>query len=68
LLRLGQFEPVAFLAILIQDSRARVLEDGVVERVALDDFLADLGVEIVVGVLGFPEAAAQVEEVTELSC
>ena len=35
---------------------AGVLEDGVAERVALGD-LQDLGVEVVVGVLGFPVAA-----------
>jgi hypothetical protein len=60
----GQVEPVAFLTALEKNGRAGVLEDGVVERVALLDFLADLDVEVVVGVLGLPEAAAEVEEVT----
>jgi hypothetical protein len=61
----GQVEAVALLAVLEEDGGARVLEDGVVERVALGDLLADLGVEVVVGVLGLPEAAAQVEQVAE---
>jgi len=56
-------EPVAFFAVLKQDARARVLEDGGVERVALLDLLPDLHVKVVVGVLRLPEAAAEVEEV-----
>jgi len=34
-------------------------------RVALGDLLLNLGVEVVVGVLGLPEAAAHVEEVAQ---
>jgi hypothetical protein len=65
LLGIGQVEPVALLAVLEEDGRACVFEDGVAKRVAFGDFLADLDVEIVARVLGFPEAAAKVEEVAQ---
>ena len=51
--------------VLDQDGRAGVLEDDVAERVALCDLLADFGVEVVVGVLGFPVAADQAHGVFE---
>ena len=48
---------MASLAVLEEDGLAGVLEDDVAERVALGDLLLDLGVEVVVGVLGLPVAA-----------
>ena len=65
LLRVGQVEPVALLAALEQHRPAGVLENGVGQRVALGDLLLNLGVEVVVGVLGLPEAAAHVEQVAQ---
>jgi hypothetical protein len=55
---LGEIEAIFFLAALEQHGPARVLEDGVVERIALRYLGGDFLVEIVVGVLGLPEAAA----------
>ena len=52
-------------AVLVEDGRGGVLEDRVGERVAEGDLLADFGVELVGGVLGFPVAAVEVELVAE---
>ena len=41
--------------VLPQHRRRRVLEDDVVLRIALGELLADLGVEVVGGILGLPE-------------
>jgi hypothetical protein len=54
-----------FLAALEEDGLARVFEDDVGQRVFAFDLFLDLVVEVVVGVLGFPVAARQVEEVEE---
>jgi hypothetical protein len=41
------------------------LEEGVGERIACGDLLFDLGSEVVVGILGLPEAVLQGEIVDE---
>ena len=63
--RFGQVEPFALLAALIEHGSIGVLKNGVGERVAFVDFLLNFRVEVVAQVLGFPEAAAHVEEITE---
>jgi hypothetical protein len=52
------FDPTAhhWLLVLDQHRFTRVVEDDVVLRIALAQFLLDLLVEVVVGVLGFPIA------------
>jgi hypothetical protein len=65
LLGVGQVEAVAFAAVLDEHGPAGVLKDDVAARVALLELLADLGVEVVVGVLGLPVAARQAELVAQ---
>src|SRR5439155_16919192 len=65
LLRVGQVKAVALLAALEKDCLPGILEDGVGQRVALGDLLLDLDIEVVVSVLGLPEATPHVENVTE---
>ena len=56
LLLVGQIKTVSLLASLIEDRLPGVFENGVGQGIAFVDLLLDFGVEIVVRVLGFPEA------------
>ncbi len=60
-----QVDAQHFALALEQHRLPGVLENDVAERIALFDLLGDLGVEMVVGVLGFPVAAVQIEVVAE---
>ena len=53
------------LLVLVQDGAAGVLEDGVDEGVAAFDLGLDLGVQVVLGVLGLPVAARDAEIVLQ---
>jgi len=62
---LAQIDAQHFALALEQHRLPSVLEDDVAEWIALLDFPGDLGVEMVVGVLGLPVAAVQVQVVAE---
>ena len=53
----GQVRAQVFAVILIKNRLARILENDIGARLAASDLLQDFGVQIVVGVLGFPVAA-----------
>lgn len=55
-LRVGHVAAQYLLPVLPQHRQRVVAEDDVVLRVAILEFLADLGIQVVVGVLGFPIA------------
>src|SRR5271157_5963102 len=57
--------PVDLLLALKQDAGLSVLKDNVGEGVAARDLALDLGVKIVLGVLGFPVAARQAVAVAQ---
>jgi hypothetical protein len=60
LLAVGEIGAQLVDAVLVEDGTAGVFKDDVGERVAGFGLLADFVVQIVVGVLGFPEAAEEV--------
>src|SRR5579872_4077282 len=59
----GQVYVEGEFVVLVEDGAARVLEDGVGDGVARADLFADLDVEVVFGVLGFPVATREVEAI-----
>ena len=61
----GHVHPHGLFPVLDQDGGAGVLEDDVVLRVALGELLLNLGVQVVVGVLGLPVAAGHAQGVLD---
>src|SRR2546422_4390948 len=61
----GQFGFEHNAVILVENSAAGVLEDGVGDGVARTDLLADLSGQVVSCVLGFPVASWEVEAITQ---
>ncbi len=59
----GQVYVEGEFVVLVEDGTARVLKDGVGDGVARADLFADLDVQVVFGVLGFPVATWEVEAV-----
>ena len=61
----GHVGPHGLFAVLDQDGGPGVLEDDVVARVATVELAGDLGVEVVVGVLGLPVASRHAQRVLD---
>ena len=61
----GHVYPYHFTSVLEKDSGARVLEEDVVVGVTLVKLVPDLPVQIVVGVLGFPQAPRHAQGVPD---
>src|SRR5712692_5821027 len=64
-LRLCQIDLKNGPAVLVEDSAARILKDGIGDGIACADLLADLGTQIVPGVLGLPVAAWKIEAIAQ---
>ena len=61
----GHVGPHGLFAVLDQDGGPGVLEDDVVAGVAAVELAGDLGVEVVVGVLGLPVASRHAQGVLD---
>ena len=63
--RVGHVHPQGFPLVLEQDGGTGVLEEDVVAGIPLGELVPDFPVQVVVGVLGFPQAAGHAEGVAD---